>query len=350
MGKAEEKNEVLGVQFIKIIWTCGALNNFFHSLRSGICGIGVLVGFITPVDLALSEPRFRVSTIIERMREPVSCNLNLLTLEVNSDTGSVFFQIQRGVQAGIPSLYIQESDKPLVQDCLASLRKPRSEQCLGLRSAVGVGQKKSLEMALKHFEKASRAGDKWSERQIPSLLVHMYGANTPPAAEMLRRRAAAGDALAARYLANLFVMKARSGEEQAAEQAKVYYRKAAELGDGVGRCQVGVELSTGPVQKRDYATARRYFQEVAKMGDPDAMSNLGLMYELGRGGEPDMAAAVVWYRAAADQGGISGIRNLGIAYEHGWGVPADPVRADKLYRSAAAQGDWVAKHKLSSSH
>ena len=89
---------------------------------------------------------------------------------------------------------------------------------------------------------------------------------------------------------------------------------------------------------QDYAEAVVWFRKAAEQGDGAGENNLGSMYERGQGVPKDYAQAASWYRKAADQGDALAQNNLGLMYEDGRGVAQDYVLAHKWFNLAATQG------------
>ena len=52
----------------------------------------------------------------------------------------------------------------------------------------------------------------------------------------------------------------------------------------------------------DLALAIKWYRAAAEQGEPVSQCNLGLMYENGSGLPKDLSTAAEWYRRAADQG------------------------------------------------
>lgn len=167
------------------------------------------------------------------------------------------------------------------------------------------------------------------------------------ALQLFRASAQAGNAEAARHLANMY-MNGQGGLAKDDLQAVTWYRKAAEGGDPHGMANLGLMYRFGRGGlPQDDTQAVTWYRKAADAGNPRGMVDLGFMYESGRGGLPqDYTQAVTWFRKAADLGDELGMRNLGSMYETGRGLPKDDAQALSWYRKAAALGDEAAKEAL----
>jgi|SRR5579863_4087787 len=89
---------------------------------------------------------------------------------------------------------------------------------------------------------------------------------------------------------------------------------------------------------QDCAQAAGWFRKAAEQGDEIAECNLGLLCASGDGVAQDQAEAVKWWRKAAAHDRYSGTpqHNLGLAYARGEGVVQDRVQALMWLSLAAA--------------
>ena len=74
------------------------------------------------------------------------------------------------------------------------------------------------------------------------------------------------------------------------------YRKAAEQGDAVAQCNLGVCYYNGDGVPRDYTEAVRWFRKAAEQGNAGAQHNLGVCYAKGHGVPQDYTEAARWWR------------------------------------------------------
>jgi len=79
------------------------------------------------------------------------------------------------------------------------------------------------------------------------------------------------------------------------------------------------------------------YKKAAEQGDAIAQCNMGLAYENGNGVPKDSTTAAFWYRKAADQGCAIAQFTLGNLYASGNGVPKDSIQAKFWLRKSADQ-------------
>ncbi len=123
------------------------------------------------------------------------------------------------------------------------------------------------------------------------------------------------------------------------EEAVMYLRKAAELGDRRAQCYLGVCYYGGLGVSQNYAEAARWYRKAAEQGEAAAQDNLGYCYESGNGVSQNYEEAVRWYRKAAEQGDVDAQYNLAYAYANGEGVSQNCEEAAKWFRKAAERGN-----------
>jgi localization factor PodJL len=92
------------------------------------------------------------------------------------------------------------------------------------------------------------------------------------------------------------------GVKRDVEQAKVWYRRAAEQGNLKAMHNLAVMATSGAGTQPDYATAASLFAMAAQHGLADSQYNLGVLYESGLGVPKDHATAYMWYTLAAKGG------------------------------------------------
>ena len=90
----------------------------------------------------------------------------------------------------------------------------------------------------------------------------------------------------------------------------------------------------------------REWRAAANRGEAVAQCNLGVCYATGNGVEKDLVEAVRWYRKSAEQGYAVAQCFLGLCYANGDGVEKDLVEAVRWYRKSAEQGLSNAKLAL----
>jgi len=121
------------------------------------------------------------------------------------------------------------------------------------------------------------------------------------------------------------------------DQAKVWYQKASDQGNGFASVRLQRLQPNAP------PTA------MAAPNTPSAQYELGQRYFYGTGGKvngrqygQDYRLAVYSYRKAADQGDADAQFMLGWCYENGLGVERDYDQAQAWYQKAADQGHQFA--------
>ncbi|SDF51346.1 hypothetical protein SAMN05428966_116104 [Massilia sp. PDC64] len=127
------------------------------------------------------------------------------------------------------------------------------------------------------------------------------------------------------------------GVPRDAEQARAWYRKAADYGfvpalDILGR--------------RDPANGVALLKEAADAGYAPAQYHLARAYYTGDGTPRDLKLAGAYFEAAARAGIPAAMFAAGRLLDQGEGVPADPAKAIVWYKDAALQGDRDAQFAL----
>lgn len=129
----------------------------------------------------------------------------------------------------------------------------------------------------------------------------------------LRKAAEAGHVRAQADLGDKYMYGV--GVPQNKEQAKTWYRRAAEQGDLVAQKRLAAALS-----KDDEEQSVHWYRRAAEQGDPEAMLGLGRSYEEGKGVERNYGLAAYWYMLATTYGkGLPqsfAATNLGDLYLH----------------------------------
>jgi tetratricopeptide (TPR) repeat protein len=99
-------------------------------------------------------------------------------------------------------------------------------------------------------------------------------------------------------------------------------------------------------QAKDYAKAVELYRKAADMGNAMAVCNLGVRYFTGQGIPKDINKAVELWRKSADMGYATAMNNLGVCYRDGTGVPKDETKAIEWFKKAAAQGHAGSQSEL----
>ena len=160
--------------------------------------------------------------------------------------------------------------------------------------------------------------------------------------EQYRKDKTAFHAYAVGYMYN----NGMGGVKQDYENALIWYKQAANLGDLVAQTNLGFMYEKGEGVEKDYTKAVYWYRKAAKQGYAPAHNNLGVMYEYGQGVEKDYTKALYWFRKAAEQGDAYAQNNLGVMYDNGEGVEKDYTKAVYWWKKAAKQGEKTAQNNL----
>ncbi len=103
-------------------------------------------------------------------------------------------------------------------------------------------------------------------------------------------------------------------------------------------CQFNLALmyERGIGVAKDEKEARVWYRKAAVLGNANAQFNLAVLYENGHGGDVDFTQANQWYRQAAVQGDALAMGNLGMLYLRGDGVKIAKVAGVALLLQSAA--------------
>ncbi|CAH2066598.1 unnamed protein product [Thlaspi arvense] len=120
------------------------------------------------------------------------------------------------------------------------------------------------------------------------------------------------------------------------EKAVNLYRKAAELGDAVGQCNLGISyLQAQPSNPKE---AMKWLKQSAENGYVRAQYQLALCLHQSQVVQPNMQEATRWYLKAAEGGYARAMYNVSLCYSVGQGVPQNRKLARKWMKRAADQG------------
>ncbi|XP_002987821.2 F-box protein At1g70590 [Selaginella moellendorffii] len=124
-------------------------------------------------------------------------------------------------------------------------------------------------------------------------------------------------------------------EQGRREEGIQWYRKAAELGDAAGQCNLGLALLQEPV---DASEAVKWFQRASDAGHVRAQYSLALCLQQGRGVEPNPGKAARWYLRAAEGGSSRAMYNTALCFLSGEGFARNYHHARHWMRRAALAG------------
>ncbi len=119
------------------------------------------------------------------------------------------------------------------------------------------------------------------------------------------------------------------------ENAVIYYRDAADMGDSDAMVFLGLAHSTGAGVEKDHRKAVELFDSASP--EPLGWLWLGMAYFTGEGVEQDNERAVWYFKLVADRFAHAKY-TLGVIYSNGTGVKKDAVEAFKWYFGAAEKG------------
>jgi TPR repeat protein len=144
----------------------------------------------------------------------------------------------------------------------------------------------------------------------------------------LRARADAGDAEAQNSIGLAYLL-GENGATLNKEEAAKWFRKAADVSNANGECNLGWCYANGSGVPKDEAKAFNWFRKAAEKGLGRAQGFVGLYYVRGIGVKTDPPEGVLWLGKAAEQNDREAQHNLANCYAYGIGVPTDLVEACK---------------------
>jgi TPR repeat protein len=153
--------------------------------------------------------------------------------------------------------------------------------------------------------------------------------------DVLRARAAAGDAAAAFELACLH---REAGPAQDPEAALAWFNTAAEAGHAEAQVELAFLHDTGVGVPQDAAVATHWYGLAAAQGHAFAQCRYALRLAEGVGIERDRRRMVHWLAQAARQNDGEALQQLGRVLAGGLGVRRDPIAAQALFVLAGRHG------------
>ncbi|XP_010551604.1 PREDICTED: F-box protein At1g70590 isoform X2 [Tarenaya hassleriana] len=125
------------------------------------------------------------------------------------------------------------------------------------------------------------------------------------------------------------------------EKAVALYRRAAELGDAAGQCNLGISYLQ--VQPSNPKEAMKWLRRAAESGYIRAQYQLALSLHQGRVVSPNLQEAARWYLKAAEGGYVRAMHNISLCYSVGEGLPQNRKLARKWMKRAADHGHCKAQ-------
>ncbi|XP_042063596.1 F-box protein At1g70590-like [Salvia splendens] len=127
------------------------------------------------------------------------------------------------------------------------------------------------------------------------------------------------------------------------EKAVVWYRRAAELGDPAGQCNLAISFLQAKPPNTKEAVEWLYKASVA--GHARAQYQLALCFHQGKGVEQSVQEAAGWYARAAEGGYARAMYNTSLCYSLGEGLVQSDMLARKWMRRAADHGHSKAQYE-----
>ncbi len=160
----------------------------------------------------------------------------------------------------------------------------------------------------------------------------------------LHKKALTGDAQS-QFLLGAYYDRGVNGLPQMADQAAIWYQKAAEQGNANAQSALGTLYNSGRLGEPDHAKALRWYQAAAKQGNPLAEYNIGYMHYAGHGLPRDDREALRWIGKAAAKGFDIAQTTLGRLLYDGHGlIQKNHPEAFRWFERAARQGNGEAQY------
>ncbi|GMH01567.1 hypothetical protein Nepgr_003406 [Nepenthes gracilis] len=131
------------------------------------------------------------------------------------------------------------------------------------------------------------------------------------------------------------------------DEGIIFYRRAAELGDPAGQCNLGIAyLQAEPANMKE---AIKWLHRSASAGHARSQYQLALCLHRGRGVHRNLSEAARWYLRAAEGGYSRAMYNVSLCYSVGEGFSQSHQQAKKWMKRAADHGHSKAlfEHGLS---
>lgn len=185
---------------------------------------------------------------------------------------------------------------------------------------------KNEDLALKWYTVYAEKGDATAQFELGEFLQY-YKHNEKEALQWYKKSADQNNADAINALADYY--RFNDKEEKAFEMDM----KAAELGSAEAERSLGTYYYT--LDKPDYEKAMEWYKKAAEHGDSVATCDVGIMYLKGKGILKDPYTAVKWFKKAKDISSVQATYYLGKCYFDGTGIAQNTDEAIKLYKEVA---------------
>lgn len=168
--------------------------------------------------------------------------------------------------------------------------------------------------------------------------------NYETARGFFEKAGAEGDAISLYYLGNMYNEGLSVDKDE--DKAKLYYKRAAELGHADSQMLTGVFLIIDGIAQRNreyqqemFRRAVEWLEKATKQGNMEAAFWLGDMLRKGLGAEKDEKRGISLLRASSDSGNPNAQAMLGALYWKGQsGIEKDLMKAHALM-SKSVRGD-----------
>lgn len=194
------------------------------------------------------------------------------------------------------------------------------------------------------------SSDAGSRTAVPAAIADFVVQDGPHAIELMAKKAAAGDAVAATRIGIIYE-EGRGGVPVDYAEAMKWYVQAGRAGSPEARYRIGLMHRDGRGIERNLSEAARYLRLALTDGHAGAAKALGLMIlsddmpeDLRAGAGP--AEAVRLLSQAAQEGDVEAQLTVARAHMLGRGVPRNPAEATRWYTLAADQDSAEAQNAL----
>lgn len=120
------------------------------------------------------------------------------------------------------------------------------------------------------------------------------------------------------------------------EKGVAFYRRAAELGDPSGQCNLAIAYLQA--ESTNAKEAVKWLLQSATAGHVRAQYQLALCLHHGRGADRNLSEAAKWYHRAAESGYVRAMYNVSLCYSFGEGFAQSHPQAKKWMKRAADHG------------
>jgi eukaryotic-like serine/threonine-protein kinase len=226
---------------------------------------------------------------------------------------------------------------------------PAGQNALGLKYALGEdGLTRDDIKAVEWYRKAADQGFAKAQTNLGDM--YLAGRGGLPKSYLdalsLYLKAAQQDRPDAQYRLG-YMYERGLGTERDVPRAVKYYRSAASHDYPDAENVLGALYATGAEGvPQDADEAVIWYQKAADQGLAKAQKNLGDMYFFGRGVDRDYKQAMLWYAKAAEQNFADAQFRLGYMNEKGLGTDVSNQAAIELYQKAVRNGSVEAQRAL----